>query len=333
MASYLGRRKFLATVGGAAVAWPLAARAQQAERMRRIGVLMNLAADDAEGQARLAAFLQGLQQLGWTDGRNLRTDTRWGGGDADRFRRYAAELVALAPDVILAAGSPVVTALQQATRSVPIVFALVNDPVGSGYVASLGRPGGNTTGFAGTEFGISGKWLELLKEIAPRTTRVAVLRDPTAALGIGQFAAIQSVAPSFRVELSPIDVRDAGEIERDITAFARSSNGGLIVPAGPLATLHRELIITLAARHRLLAVYPSRYFATGGGLISYGPNSLDPFRHAAGYVDRIFKGEKPADLPVQAPIKYELVINLKTAKALGLEVPPTLLARADEVIE
>jgi ABC-type uncharacterized transport system substrate-binding protein len=329
----LHRRQFITLLGSTAAAWPLAVRAQQGERMRRIGVLMNVAADDPEGQASLAAFQEGLQQLGWIDGRNLRTDTRWGAGDPGRFRSYATELVALAPDIILAAGSPVVAALQQATRSVPIVFALVNDPVGSGYVASLGRPGGNTTGFAGTEFGISGKWLELLKEVAPRTTRVAVLRDPTIALGIGQFAAIQSVAPSFRVELSPIDVRDAGEIERDITAFARSSNGGLIVPAGPLATLHRELIITLAARHRLLAVYPSRYFATGGGLISYGPNSLDPFRHAAGYVDRIFKGEKPADLPVQAPMKYELVINLKTAKALGLEVPPTLLARADEVIE
>ena len=327
------RREFITLLGGAAAAWPLAARAQPRERMRRIGVLMNTAADDPEGRARLAAFLQELQQLGWTDGRNVRIDTRWGAGDAERFRRYAAELVALAPDVILAAGSPVMGALQQATRTVPIVFALVADPVGSGYVASLARPGSNATGFASTEFGISGKWLELLKEITPGVTRVAVLRDPTNALGIGQFAAIQSVAPSFGVELSPIDVRDAGEIERDITAFARSSNGGLIVPAGPLAALHRELIITLAARHRLLTVYPTRFFAAGGGLISYGPNTIDPFRGAAGYVDRILKGEKPADLPVQAPTKIELVINLRTAKALGLVMPPTLLARADEVIE
>ena len=328
------RREFITLLlGGAVAAWPLAADAQEPRRMRRIGVLMNTAADDPEGRARLAAFLQELQQLGWTDGRNVRIDTRWGAGDAERFRRYAAELVALAPDVILAAGSPVMGALQQATRTVPIVFALVADPVGSGYVASLARPGSNATGFASTEFGISGTWLELLKEITPGVTRVAVLRDPTNALGIGQFAAIQSVAPSFGVELSPIDVRDAGEIERDITAFARSSNGGLIVPAGPLAALHRELIITLAARHRLLTVYPTRFFAAGGGLISYGPNTIDPFRGAAGYVDRILKGEKPADLPVQAPTKIELVINLRTAKALGLVMPPTLLARADEVIE
>jgi putative ABC transport system substrate-binding protein len=326
------RREFITLLGGAA-AWPLAADAQEPQRMRRIGVLMNAAAADPEGRARLAAFLQELQQLGWTDGRNVRIDTRWGAGDAERFRRYAAELVALAPDVILAAGSPVMGALQQATRTVPIVFALVADPVGSGYVASLARPGSNATGFASTEFGISGKWLELLKEITPGVTRVAVLRDPTNALGIGQFAAIQSVAPSFGVELSPIDVRDAGEIERDITAFARSSNGGLIVPAGPLAALHRELIIKLAARHRLLTVYPTRFFAAGGGLISYGPNTIDPFRGAASYVDRILKGEKPADLPVQAPTKIELVINLRTAKALGLVMPPTLLARADEVIE
>jgi ABC-type uncharacterized transport system substrate-binding protein len=327
------RREFITLLGSAAATWPLAARTQQPDRVRRIGVLMNGAADDPEQQARLTGFLQGLQQLGWTDGRNVRIDTRWGAGDVERFRSYAAELVALVPDVILASGSPVMASLQQATRTVPIVFALVSDPVGSGYVASLARPGGNATGFASTEFGISGKWLELLKEITPGVTRVAVLRDPANALGIGQFAAIQSVAPSFGVELSPIDVRDAGEIERDITAFARSSNGGLIVPAGPLAALHRELIITLAARHRLLTVYPTRFFATGGGLISYGPNTIDPFRGAAGYVDRILKGENPADLPVQAPTKIELVINLKTAKALGIEVPPTLLARADEVIE
>jgi putative ABC transport system substrate-binding protein len=327
------RREFITLIGGAAAAWPLPARAQQSDGVRRIGVLMNRAADDTEGQARLAAFQQGLQQFGWIDGRNVRIDARWGAGDTERFRRYAAELVATTPDVVLGAGSPVVAALRQATRSVPIVFALVADPVGSGYVASLARPGGNATGFASTEFGISGKWLELLKEIAPGMTRVAVLRDPTNALGIGQFAAIQSVAPSFGVELTPIDVHDASEIERDIVAFARSSNDGLIVAASPLAALHRVLINALAVRHKLLAVYADSFFVTSGGLISYGPNTLDPFRQAAGYVDRILKGEKPADLPVQAPTKYELVINLKTAKTLGVTVPDTLLARADEVIE
>jgi putative ABC transport system substrate-binding protein len=326
------RREFISLLGGAAT-WPLAARAQQPERMRRIGVLMNTATDDPEGRARLAAFEQGLRELGWTDGRNIRIDHRWGAGDADHFRRYAAELVAFAPDVILAGGSPVMAALQQATRSVPIVFALVSDPVGSGYVASLARPGGNATGFASTEFGISGKWLELLKKIAPSLTRVAVLRDPATALGIGQFGAIQAVAPSFGMELSPIDVRDAGEIERAVTAFARGSNDALIVPAGPLASLHRDLIITLAARLRLPAVYPSRYYAAGGGLISYGPDSIDPYRRAAGYVDRILKGAKPGDLPVQAPTKIDLAVNLKAAKALGLTIPTTLLARADEVIE
>ena len=300
--------------------------------MRRIGVLMNLAADDPEMKARLAAFLQGLQHLGWTDGRNLRIDTRSTAGDAERIRRYAAELVALAPDVILASGGQVVGTLLQATRTVPVVFTQTPDPVGAGFVASLAQPGGNATGFTQFEYGVSAKWLELLKEIAPRVTRVAVLRDPTIPEGIGQFAVIQAVAPSLGVELRPIDVRDAPEIEHAVTVFARGANGGLIVPASGLANVHRELIITLAARHRLPAVYPFRFYVTGGGLISYGPDSVDPHRRAAGYVDRILKGEKPADLPVQAPTKFETVINLKTAKELGLTVPPTLLARADEVI-
>src|SRR5262252_2095996 len=289
--------------------------------MRRIGVLMNLAADDPAGRVRLAAFLQGLQQLGWTDGRNVRIDARWAAGDPDHFRKYAAELVALGPDVILATATPAVTALQRVTRSVPIVFVLVIDPVGSGLVASLARPGGNATGFVTFEYALAAKWLELLKEIAPRVTRAAVLRDPTIASGIGQFAAIQGVAPALGVEVRPVGVRDAGEIERAVTAFAREPNGGLIVLASPLAIVHRDLIITLAARHRLPAVYTLRFFVTGGGLICYGPDSIEPYRRAAGYVDRILKGEKPADLPVQAPTKYEMVINLKTAKALGLELP------------
>jgi putative tryptophan/tyrosine transport system substrate-binding protein len=301
--------------------------------MRRVGVLMNLAPDDPESPVRLAAFLQGMQQLGWTDGRNVRIYIRWGADDADRSRRYAAELIALAPDVILASGSPAVGQLLQATRTVPIVFVVVVDPVGSGFVESLARPSSNATGFPLFEYGISGKWLELLKEIAPRATRAAVLRDPALASGGGQLGAIQSVAPSLGVELSPVNVRDPGEIERAITAFAREPNGGLIVTGSALATSHRDLIIALAARHRLPAVYPQRYYVTGGGLISYGPDTVDPFRRAAAYVDRILKGEKPADLPVQAPTKYELAINLKAAKALGIEIPPTLLARADEVIE
>ena len=331
MASYIARRKFLATLGGAAAAWPLAARAQQPERMRRIGVLMNLAADDAEGQARLAAFVHDLQQLGWTDGRNVRIDVRWVAGDARLFHRFADELLALAPDAILASATPSVQALQQATGTVPIVFANVSDPVGMGLVASLARPGGNITGFTPNEFGFGAKWLELLKEIAPGVTRVAVLRDLT--IGPAQLSAIQAVAPSFRVELSAVGVRDAGEIERAVAAFARSSNGGMIVTPSTSAIVHRHLITMLAARHGLPAVYSFRYFVTAGGLISYGANATDQFRRAAGYVDRILKGAKPADLPVQAPTKYELVINLKTAKAIGLEVPPTLLARADEVIE
>jgi putative ABC transport system substrate-binding protein len=327
------RRELIAAIGGAMVAWPFAARAQQGERMRRIGVLTTFAEDDAEGVARNAAFLQALAQLGWTDGRNVRMEYRRGASDPDRIRKYAAELAALAPDVILATGNATLAPLLQATRTVPIVFAAVADPVGAGFVDSLARPGGNATGFILFEYGISGKWLELLKEIAPGLKRAAVLRDPAIASGTGQFGAIQSVAPSFGVELSPFNVRDAAEIERAVTAFARSPNGGLIVPGSGLAAAHRDLIITLAARHKLPAVYFARYFVTDGGLISYGPDTVDLHRRAAGYVDRILKGEKPADLPVQAPTKYELVINLKTAKALDLEVPPTLIARADEVIE
>jgi len=326
------RREFISLLGGAA-AWPLAARAQQSEQVRRVGMLIGQAADDVDGKARLAAFVQGLQQLGWTDGRNVRIDTRWGGGDADRMRRYAAELVALAPDVILAGGTAAVGILLQATRTVPIVFASVADPVGAGYVDSVARPGGNATGFLLFEYGTSGKWLELLKEIAPGVTRVAVIRDAAIAAGIGQLAAIQSVAPSFGVELTPLNVRDAAEIERAVTVFAKSSKGGLILTGSSLALVHRDLIITLAARHKLPAVYNSRLYVASGGLISYGPEFTDQYRQAAGYVDRILKGEKPGDLPVQAPTKYELVVNLKTAKALGLSVPPGLLVAADEVIE
>jgi len=333
MTAKMKRRDFITLLGGAAAAWPLAARAQQRERMRRIGVLMSLAADDQEGQARLTAFVQGLQELGWTDGRNVQIDYRWPAGDAERIRRYAAELAALAPDIILAGGGAVVPSLLQATRAIPIVFTQTPDPVGAGFVESLARPGGNVTGFMLYEYGIGAKWLELLKEIAPHVTRAAVIRDAAIASGIGQWGAIQTAAPSFGVELRPVDVRDASEIERAIAAFARSPNGGLIVAASTLAVVHRDLIVTLAARHKLPAVYPSRFFVRSGGLIFYGPDSVEPHRRAAGYVDRILKGEKPADLPVQAPTKYELVINLKTAKALGLEVPPTLLARADEVIE
>ncbi|MFZ0175671.1 MAG: ABC transporter substrate-binding protein [Pseudolabrys sp.] len=294
---------------------------------------MSTAADDREGQARIAAFQQGLQKLGWIEGQNVRLDIRWGGGDADLDRRFAAELVALTPDVILATASSTVAALQGATRTVPVVFAHAVDPVAAGFVDSLARPGGNATGFVLFEYGISAKWLELLKEIAPSVTRAGVLRDPAMAAGTGQFGALQSVAPSFGVELSPVNVRDAGEIERVVTAFARSSNGGLIVTASPLATLHRDLIVALAARHKLCAVYNLRLYVTAGGLISYGSDVPDLLRRAAGYVDRILKGEKPADLPVQAPTKFEMVVNIKTARALGITVPPSLLARADEVIE
>jgi ABC-type uncharacterized transport system substrate-binding protein len=326
------RREFITLLGGAAVAWPVAARAQQGEPMRRIGVLMSLGADDAEGQARLAAFSQALKQLGWSEGRNLRIDTRW--TTADDIRKHAAELVALAPDVLVAGGGTATVApLLQATRTVPIVFTVVIDPVGAGFVASLAHPGGNATGFTVYEYSMSGKWLELLKEIAPRVTRVAVLRDPAIASGIGQFGAVQIVAPSLGVELSPVDVRDAGEIERAVAAFASGLNGGLIVTASPLTTAHRNLIVTLAARHKLPAVYPTRYYVAAGGLISYGPDLLDQYRRAASYVDRILKGEKPADLAVQAPTKFELLVNLKTAKALGLVMPPAVLGRADEIIE
>jgi putative ABC transport system substrate-binding protein len=326
------RREFIVQLGSVAASWPLVARAQQRDGVRRIGVLMS-APDDPEGQARFAAFRQGLQKLGWSEGINLQLDIRWTAGNADLERRYAAELVALTPDVILATASPTVAALQAATRTVPVVFANAVDPVGAGFVDSLPRPGGNATGFVLFEYGISAKWLELLKEIAPHVRRVAVLRDPAIAAGTGQFGAIQSVAPSFGVELTPVNVRDPGEIERVVSAFARSLNGGLIVTASPLATLHRNLIVTLAARHKLCAVYNLRQFVTAGGLISYGPDIVDLYPRAAGYVDRILRGEKPADLPVQAPTKYELIINRKAARELGLTIPAALLSRADEVIE
>ena len=325
------RREFITLVGGAAAAWPLPGRAQQPEQIRRIGVLMNLAEGDPEGEARIAAFRRALQQLGWTDGHNVRINYRWAMGDVGRFHRYAEELLALAPDILLASATPSIQALREVTRTVPIVFVNVADPVGAGFVESLARPGGNATGFIPFESGIGAKWLELLKEIAPGVTRVAVLRDLT--LGLSQLGAIQAVAPSFGVELRAIGVREANEIERDVAAFARYPNGGLIVTASTSAAVYRLWITMLAARHRLPTVYSFRYFVTVGGLISYGANSIDQFRQAAGYVDRILKGEKPADLPVQAPTNYELVINLKTAKALGLTVPPMLLARADEVIE
>ncbi|MFZ0669694.1 MAG: ABC transporter substrate-binding protein, partial [Pseudolabrys sp.] len=331
---HMQRRNFIRLLGGAAVAWPLVARTQHSDRVRRIGVLLAATADDPDYQARIAAFQQGLQQLGWSDGHNVHIDTRWATTKADDIRRHAAELAALAPDVILAGtGTATVAPLLQATRTVPIVFAVVIDPVGAGFVDSLARPGGNATGFTVFEYGMSGKWLELLKQIAPAVTRAAVLRDPTIASGIGQFAAVQAVAPSLGVDLSAVDVRDAGEIERAVTAFARSSNGGLIVTASALATYHRDLLIALAARLQLPAVYPYRFFVTVGGLISYGPNFVEQYRQAAGYVDRILKGEKPAELPVQGATKYELAINLKTAKGIGLTVPPAVLARAGEVIE
>ena len=327
------RRAFITLLGGAAAAWPLAARAQQRERVWRIGVLLPFAEDHPVGQARVAAFVQGLRQLGWTDGHNVRIDYRWSAGDSDNIRKFASELIALGPDVVMPFTSAAVTALRQATSTVPIVFAVVADPVGAGYVESLARPGGNVTGFAAQEYAVGGKWMELLKEIVPRLTRVAVLRDSAIAAGPGQFGALQAVAPSFGVELRPIDLHDPSGIEHGIAAFAKGPNNGLIVTGSPSATLHRNLIITLAARHKLPAIYYERSFADAGGLISYGPDFIDQCRRAAGYVDRILRGEKAADLPVQAPTKYELVLNLKTAKALGLDVPDTLLARADEVIE
>jgi putative tryptophan/tyrosine transport system substrate-binding protein len=334
MAINVARRKFIAALGGVAVAWPHTVRAQQRSRVRRVGLLMSLAADDPLGQTYVAAFAQGLQQLGWEVGTNVQIDTRWGAGDTERFRKYAGELVASAPDVIVGTAASIVGDLQQASRTVPIVFVTTIDPVGSGLVASLARPGGNATGFTAYEFSLSAKLLELLKEIAPGVSRVAVVRDPSVAAGSGGFAAIQTAAPSFGVELTPVGVHDASEIERGIREFAHGSNCGLIV-VGPASSiqLHRDLIVTLAARHHLPAVYAGVTFVSAGGLISYGANATDQFRQAAGYVDRILKGEQPADLPVQAPTKYELVINLKTAKALGLTVPASLLARADQVIE
>ena len=327
------RREFLALLSGAAVACPFAARAQQPERMRRIGILLATTADDVEFQAWVGAFLQALALLGWTIGRNMRIETHWAGAKGDDIRRHAAELAALAPDVILAHGASTVGPLLQVTRTVPIVFPVVSDPVAAGYVDSMARPGGNATGFTSFDYGVSAKWLELLKQTAPDVMRAAVLRDATQGSGTSQFAVIQAAAPSLRMEVNPVNMRDAGEIERAITAFARSPSGGLIVTAGPAATRHRDLIVKLAARHRLPAVYYERFFVAGGGLISYGPDFGDQYRRAAGYVDRILKGEKPADLPVQAPTKYEIVINLKTAKALGLTIPSSVLARADEVIE
>ena len=328
----LRRRTFLTLLGGAAT-WPLAARAQQGERMRRVGVLAPSSADDADYQARHGALLQELQRLGWTIGHNVQVDYRYGAGDVARIRAMAAELVALAPDVIVASGTSTVGPLLQVTRTVPIVFPVASDPVGAGFVENLARPGGNATGFMTFEFSVAGKWLELLKQIAPSVTRVAVLRDFANATEVGQLGVLHAAAPALRMEVSPLNMRDALEVERTVAAFARTSNGGLIVTAGALAFVHRELIVRLAAQHRLPAVYPFRYHVVAGGLLSYGPNFIDQYRRAADYVNRILKGEKPADLPVQAPNKYELAINLKTAKALGLEVPPMLLARADEVIE
>jgi len=325
------RREFITLIGGAAAVWPLAAKAQQSERVRRIGVLMNRAADNPEGQDRLAAFHQGLQELGWGIGRNVRIDTRWSEDNADRSAKYAAELVALAPDIILASGTLAVTALQHISRTSPIVFASVADPVGAGIVDSLAHPGGNATGFMNYEYNLAAKYLELLQEIAPSVTRVVIIRNAAHPAGIAQFGALQNAAPLLGVEVSPINVRDPSEIERLVAAFARLPNGGLIVTQ--TANFYRDLIIAVAARYKLPAVYGLRYDVIGGGLIAYGVDQVDQFRQVAAYVDRILKGEKPADLPVQAPTKYQLVINLRTAKALGLEIPPTLLARADEVIE
>jgi len=326
------RREFIKVVGGSAAIWPLSALAQQGERPKRIAILTAGAANDRDYQNWTAAFVQGLQELGWVDGRNVRIDTRWGAGNAADIRRFAAELVALAPDVILSSGVALGT-LQQATRTIPIVFVLSADPVGNGYIDSLARPGGNTTGFMLFEYSLSGKWLEILKQIAPGVTRAAVIRDTVGPAGIGQWASLQSLAPSLGVQVSPLNVRDDKEIESNIVTFARGSNGGLIVTASPLTTAHRDLVIKLAAQYKLPAVYWERRFVTNGGLISYGPDVADQFRRAAGYVDRILKGEKPADMPVQAPTKYEIVINLKTARVLGLTVPSSVLARANEVIE
>jgi putative tryptophan/tyrosine transport system substrate-binding protein len=331
----LNRREFVTLLGGAAISPVgfLNVHAQQSGRLRRIGVLLNITADDPESQARLAAFAQGLQSLGWVIGQNVRVEYRWSGGNADAISKHAAELVALTPDVILAQSTAAVAPLLKATHAVPIVFTVVADPVGAGYVQSLARPGGNATGFTGFEYSFAGKWLELLKEVAPSVARAAILRESASVTGPAQFGAIQAVAPALGVELRPVDTQDVEEIERTITAFARDSNGGIIVTGSPAATVHRKAIVALAARHRLPGVYYTRYFAAEGGLISYGPDFVDQFRRAASYVDRILKGEKPADLPVQAPTRYETVLNLKTAKALGITVPTTVLARADEVIE
>ncbi|MGB8185567.1 MAG: ABC transporter substrate-binding protein [Pseudolabrys sp.] len=327
------RREFITLLGSAAAAWPFDVRAQQSDGIRRIGVLMSLAADDREGQARLKAFVQGLQELGWIEGRNLRIETRWAAGEGTQGRKYALELVALAPDVILASGGSVVGPLLQATQTVPIVFTQTPDPVSAGFVDSLARPGGNATGFSIFDYSVGGKWLDLLKQIAPGVTRVAVIRDPATPQGIGQFSAIHSLAPSLGLEVSPINARNAGEMERDIAAIARAPNSGLIVTGSNVGIDQRELIVTLASRYKLPAIYPLPFFATTGGLIAYGPDAIDPHRRAAAYVDRILKGEKPADLPVQAPTKYELVVNLKAAKTLGLTIPQSLLATANEVIE
>jgi putative ABC transport system substrate-binding protein len=329
----LKRREFVTLLGGAAAAWPVVARAQQREPVRRIGIFMPGAAENSEFQDRIAAFLQALGALGWVVGRNVRIDYFWGAGKSERYRMLAEQLVALAPDVILGNGTATVNALKNATRTVPIVFANIADPVGSGLVASLARPGGNATGFISQEFGFSGKWVELLKEVAPRVTRVAVTRDSAIASQIGMFGSIQSAALSLGVELRPVDLRDVDEVEHAIAEFAREPNGGLIVPPAARAVLHSDLIVASAARHRLPAIYAFRGVVPRGGLMSYGSDAIEVYRQAAGYVDRIFKGEKPSDLPVQSPTKYQLVINLKTAKALGLTVPPSLLARADEVIE
>jgi len=326
------RREFITLLGGAAVAWPLAARAQSAEHIRLVGILNILGPDDPEAETRHAILAQTLQQLGWAVGRDLKFEIRQVGGDLDRIRRYAAELIALAPDVIVSVGSVALAPLQQATRTIPIVFVNVPDPVGAGFVQSMARPGGNITGFSNFEYSMSGKWAELLKQIAPRVTRAVVFRDPMSAAGIGQFAAVRSVAQSLNIELTPLDVRDTAEIERAVKEFSNVSNGGMIITTGGTAA-RRKLIISLAARYKLPSVYPYRYYAVDGGLITYGPNTHDPIQRAAGYVDRILKGERPADLPVQAPTKYEMVINLKTAKVLGIEMPVSVLARADEVIE
>ena len=327
------RRSFITLVGGAAVAWPVGARAQQGERVRCVGILQNFPENDPVASVLNATFLKELRRSGWAVGNNIRIETRWAGNRSEDIRRHVAELVALTPDVILANGTSTLGPLLQVSRTIPIVFVQVTDPVGSGYVESLAKPGGNATGFSTSEYGVSGKWLEVLKQIAPSVTRAGVVRNPAVPSGSGQFGAIQAVAPYLRMEVTPIDVRDPAEMERTVAAFAGSPNGGLIITANGAAVVHRSLIIAMAARHKLPTVYWQRHFVEAGGLVSYGDDGTDQYRRAAGYVDRILKGEKPSDLPVQAPTKFETVINLKTAKALGLEIPPTILARADEVIE